>query len=260
MRYLAFLLLFFSSRLLQSQTTDPELDKKYTPNENSPFNMTQINRDGGGSEKEVSFGNSLKYTPTMLIRQKLYFSYERRLFKPVTIILGVGKAFGGDFIQGTYLGSLGLLGGAGNNVIDLSTLYNNSDYYDSSVLLSGGLRVYFSGTAFDGGFFEFFYRRETFEYHVQSKVGDYPLIGDNRLFYRMNGYSLGYGYQFIGGKKNKLVHEIAFNLGFKVVNYTEFDKITGSGSTPYKVIRTDKELSVNLYPAINFSYSFGFGF
>ena len=34
------------------------------------------------------------------------------------------------------------------------------------------------------------------------------------------------GYQFIGGKKNKLVHEIAFNLGFKVVNYTEFDKIT----------------------------------
>lgn len=257
---IVFLLFLFVPVCMQSQMVDTELDKKYTPNENSPFNLAQIKRDGGITEPEITFANSLKYCPTMLIRRKLYFSYERRLFKPLTLTIGAGKAFGGDFIQGTYLGAEGLLGGSSNNVVDLSTLYVYSNYYDSGFLLSAGLRLYFSGIAFDEGFVEFFYRHETLDYLLENNVSGYPVIGDNRLEYNMNSFSLGYGYQFTSGKKNKFTHEFALNTGYKFFTYTQFDKISTSGSSPYKIVRSNNVISAKLFPTINLSYSLGFGF
>ena len=154
MRYLAFLLLFWFPA---SSITNyrPGARQKYTPNENSPFNMTQINRDGGGLKKKYPLETAWSTQPCWYARNFI-LAIERRLFKPVTIILGVlGKAFGGDFIQGTYLEALDFWE---EQAIMLLTY----QHYTTTPIITIPVFFYreafgfiFSGTAFDGGFFEF---------------------------------------------------------------------------------------------------------
>ena len=105
----SFCIIFFALALavvdVNGQTAPVnELDPKYTPNSTSPFSR-QRNKRGQYEETEVTIKNAIKFCPTMLIRQKAAFFYERKIIEGFSINVGIGKAFGPDFIQNNYFTS-----------------------------------------------------------------------------------------------------------------------------------------------------------
>jgi hypothetical protein len=239
--------------LAGAQVKDHEMDRRYTPNANSIFN----NLLRKPNEKVAAdFKNSIKICPTMLIRQKAILFYERTLNDPITLHIGIGKAFGEDFFQdvGLSLGSFD-----DNDVLDPSVMVLNSDYYDSGVLLSAGARIYFNETAFEEGYIDFFYRRESMSYRMASKQNGIRVEGSTIAEFRMSAFYFGFGYGWVGGSNSNFTHDIYFNFGLKQFSVPKYVKNQSANGEQY-YRRSSETISVRLLPALNVGYIFGIGF
>src|ERR1041384_2823795 len=91
---------FFFCQVSQAQTTEQELDNKYTPNQNSIFNnLLKKGNSSSSSSDDIEIKNSVQFCPTLMFRQKVGLFYERELGGPLSIVVGVAKAFGNDIFQ-----------------------------------------------------------------------------------------------------------------------------------------------------------------
>jgi hypothetical protein len=240
---------------MHSQVTEPELDKKYTPNESSIFN-TLLKRNESSSSPEITFYNSLRFCPTMLIRQRIGILYERKIFDGLSLGIGAAKIFGNDVFENANLALQGL---DEQKVLDPNTMFANSVFSPVRPLLMGSLRLYFGSNAFDGSYIELTYKNQKLDYALNSTINTYKVDSDNVVHMNMNGYTFGYGYSWTGGKKNKITHDFFFNVGIKLVNYTRFELVNvNSFVSMYK--RTNEEVTMRILPSVNIGYSFGFGF
>ena len=266
--YLLPLLLFCMFLNLRSQTvTDNELDKKYTPNSTSIFNKFTKKSNGtySSSSPEVTFSNCIKFNPLLFLRQKIGIFYERKITGGLSVVGGIGKAFGPDAIQNfAYeINVSGLNSPPGN--LSPSQIIGFSNYFSSGVLLSGSIKIYFSGNAFEESCVEFNYRRETMNYLLDPlKSKPYIIDGENLAKFKMSQFSFGYCFSGVTGKNNNIINEFYFNFGMKLFTFTEFETyrntLAGSTTTESFIRTSGLNGSFKLVPSLNVGYSFGFGF
>jgi hypothetical protein len=249
-----------SGRGLAQTPGGNELDSKYTPNSSSVFNNSvRKNNDPNGSA-DISFHQALKFSPTLLARQKVALFYERG-FGAVTACLGLGKAFGKDILQD--IGFTAFTDFYDAKVLAPGDIVNNSIYYGSGLYASFSMKVFFSGTAFDGGFVEFNYKKDKFSYYLNPTVDSRRITNGNVVDFTMNAFSFGYGYAGVSGVHSNITHEFFFNSGIKLFNISRFDKVdtnNGSGNVDMTYRRSSQDIKARLLPTLNIGYVFGFGF
>ena len=73
--FIGFLSLNFFVTAQVVNERDNELDKKYTPPQNSIFNNLNVKNNQSSSGREVEIKNAIKFCPTLLLRQKVAFFY-----------------------------------------------------------------------------------------------------------------------------------------------------------------------------------------
>lgn len=253
--------LLCSSSFAQDKEPVPEnpLDKKYTPGNNTIFNMQGSKNPLRTSDVIVK--NVIKFCPTMLFRQKVSFYYEREIIKGFSMQVGVYKAFGDDVFQKTFFGLKDYT--SLSDVINPSQLLRNSKFYSSWPGVSLSSRYYFSEFSFDEAYIELAYRYEKMNYLVDPTVNAYRVEGSNTASFKMNALSFGFGFMLMAGTKSNISHEFFINFGIKYFKYTQFDFVLVKDAVSNKeVYRKSESLEqkAKLMPAINIGYSFGFGF
>jgi hypothetical protein len=257
-----FLSFFLNAQVINER--DNELDKKYTPPQSSLFNNLNVKNNHSSSGNEVEIQNAIKFCPTLLLRQKVVFFYEREITKGFNINGGLGKAFGEDPFEKIFLELLS--NNYENKQLSAGELLASAKYDDSSPFIAVGFRIYYSGNSFDGGFVDFNYRYERRDYILNPTVnnGSYRIEGSNRASFKINAFSFGLGHTFVGGQKNNITHELFLNFGIKLIKFPEYKKFdnvvtqTGNIETVYR--RTTAEISARILPSLSMGYVFGFGF
>ena len=249
----------------QAVIIDNEMDKKYTPNQSSLFNnlIKKSNDNSSSSTTEITFSNTIRFTPTMLFRQKVFVTYDRKLYDGLALSLGIGKSFGIDYFQNLNIDIQDF--NTTNNALNASEIVNqlNSTLDGGSPLLHASLKVYFRGTAFSESYMEFGYRYERLDYTLNPTVNSIKVEGRATASFKMSALSFGYGYSWAGGSSGKITHDFYINTGIKFFNYTSFDKFhigTGSQHSDYVYRAGVVDLSFKIIPSINMGYAFGFGF
>lgn len=263
--FIGFLFLNFFVTAQVINERDNELDKKYTPPLNSIFNNLNAKTNKSSSGNDVEIKNAIKFCPTLVLRQKVVFFYEREITKGFSINAGLGKAFGEDVFEKTFFDEFSLADNYEGKYLSAGALLENSKRDDSSPLISIGFRIYFSGKSFDGGFVDFNYRNERVDYVLNSTtVNSYRIEGSNRASFKINAFSFGFGHTFVGGQKNNITHELFLNFGIKLIKFPEYKKfdnvVSQFGNTETVYRRTAAEVSARILPAFNMGYVFGFGF
>lgn len=247
----------------QTELPKNELDNKYTPNASSMFNNLVKKSYDQNSYTEVEFKNAVKYFPIALARQKVFFTYERALYKGLVVSGGLGKAFGRDVFQNAFLTS-SLSGFNEITYMSPDDALTNATYLNSRPFIQLGGKIYFSGNAYEEMFMEINYRRERINYLLSPMIGSNRIEGENDLAFKMNAFSLGFGYTGVSGEKNNIVHEIYFNFGFKTFKFTQYDlvgiqnPVTLKNELIYRKV-ADSFISARIVPTINIGYCFGFG-
>lgn len=261
--FIGFLSLNFFVTAQVVNERDNELDKKYTPPQNSIFNNLNVKNNQSSSGSEVEIKNAIKFCPTLLLRQKVAFFYEREITKGFSFNVGLGKGFGSDIFERTVLDILSI--DDKSEYLKAGRLLKNSKYDDSSPLISAGVRIYYSGKSFDRGFVDFNCRTERVDYILNStKIDGYTIEGSNKLSFSVNAFTFGFGHTFISGQKNNITHELFMNFGikfFKFPEYKRFDNVVSQyGITETIYRRTNAEVTARILPSFNMGYVFGFGF
>ena len=246
---LTFLFITTFSKVIQGQEAieDPniKLDKKYTPNQNSVFSSNSKHSGSAVSSGDITIKNLVKFCPTALFRQKAILYYEFDLINGLTLNAGVGKSFGEDFFQKTYLSTL--LVDVNANRLSLDNVFNNSTYTSGSIFLTGGIKYY-----------------EKMDYTLNANVNSATVIGDDRVMnFKVSSFNFGYGYTMLSGPKNNFSHEFFMGCGVRFVTYSEFEMSTNFSSSynaSQTYTKTGGELKARIFPSVNMSYLFGFGF
>jgi hypothetical protein len=235
------------------------LDDKYALPPASPFNTSNKNKSENSSE--VTIKNTVKYCPTLLLRQKTGFFYERKIGDAVSLTLGVGKAFGKDIIEAEGMDAFSLR----NNIPGSAApgiVIKYAEYAGSSPFFAVGLKLFYFGEAFNGAYVDLSYKHERMDYTVGEQISSYKVTGAKDASYTMNGFNFGLGFEAVSGKKNNITHD--FNMGFGFKNYmcTEFKEyqVPSGYSTTKEYRRSAAEIQLRVAPAMNISYSIGFGF
>jgi hypothetical protein len=264
-RYNITIFLFvFSLSVGKAQTDLPknELDTKYTPNASSMFNNLVKKSYDENSYTEIEFKDMVNYSPTMLVREKIFFVYERDVYKGIALTAGLGKAFGKDFVQNAWH-TLNISNFSDITVLSPQQALSNCSYLGSGPLMQLGSKIYFSGTTFDEAFFEFNYRYEKINYLLNTPIDNRRIDGENDLSFKMSGFSFGFGYTTVTGEKSNLVHEFYINFGLKTFKFTHYDllsvknPVTDKSELIYR--KADDFLSTRILPSMNIGYAFGFG-
>ncbi|MBA2610596.1 MAG: hypothetical protein H0U95_01405 [Bacteroidetes bacterium] len=255
-----FVLIFRTVLSVAQINPENELDKKYRPSENSIFNsLNKKNEKSYSSSIEIK--NGLNFCPTALFRSRVLFYYEREIYKGLVFNIGVGKAFGKDFLQYTYFATFN--SGHLNNTLTPSDILGYSSFSGSSPYLSVHLRLYYSGKAFDGGYVDFNYAHERTDFLLNSRIYDWPVNGSRNGSFTMNAYNFGFGYTYTGGRKNNFIHEFFTSFGTKFFTLSSFERVDGTtsiGSPNSYYRKISFETYARIFPAVNFGYIFGFGF
>lgn len=235
-----------------------DLDKQYTPPTSSIFNSAP-------KKGEITAKNAFKIMPTMAIRQKIVGYYEREITKPITLIAGIGKAFGDDVFQKAFLT---VFTGWDNpdEKIFAEEILSNSKYTESTPLLMIGLRSYFGKRIFDGGYLDITYRNETMTYKfndIYLKDKNYT-SGIKTVDFKMHHIALGFGHSSKFGPNDKMVQEVFIQIGLKLITYNEIVKREipppGNNGVTINYERSGSYITENIVPAINIGYAIGFGF
>jgi hypothetical protein len=240
------------------QVSYQEMDTKYTPNATTVCNNLLKKNNSSTGTGDQAFKNNIQFCVTALMRQKLLFLYDFDLGKGFTISAGVGKAFGKDVFQNGYLSFN--RSSLDTKVLDPGNIFLYSTYSGSSPLLQAGLKLYFDGSSFDGGYVNVLYRHEVLNYTLNTEVGTFPVNDpDNSVSFKMNAFSFGFGFTSLTGNKDNLTHDFFINIGIKYFSYTTFEQFSNPGFIP-EYRRQPFDSKAKIMPAVNIGYNFGFGF
>jgi hypothetical protein len=265
MKNIFLIVCFFSSAYFTAQNNQGgnELDKKYTPPENSIFNSANKSNVTTRGSNDITIKNAIKLFPTMLFRQKVLFAYERSIVNGFTLQFGIGKSFGKDFLELVYFqlkdDSYDV------NSPSFSNIMSSSNYSSSSPYIAFGAKAFFSGISFDGMYAELNFRSEKIDYTlVQNKIDGYPVTGSTRFSSTYRSVNFGLGYAGYSGAKNNITHDFYIQIGIRSYQSPIYQKYEVpfsqyGGSTIYYQ-NTNQTESGRLLGTVAMGYVFGFGF
>ncbi|HQQ93984.1 MAG TPA: hypothetical protein PLQ93_05480 [Bacteroidia bacterium] len=239
-----------------------DLDFKYQPNSNSIFNRANTRNDKESADQGKHFSNVVKFHATALFRQKILFSYNRKISGNLVGEISLGQAFGPDFFQNAYM-SVFLNNYGTNQILSLYDLMPLCSYSSSSPYIGAGLRIYMQDDCFEGSYVSLQYRREKAEYLLDKLNSGYAVTGSNIAQFRMTGFSLAYGYTWFSGKSNTVFNEFEMGFGIKFFEYTEFGVDDSNNTYPNYTTyyyNTGNTQTAKIIPSFNLSYAIGFGF
>jgi hypothetical protein len=219
---------------------------------------TSVPRIDSLSLKPTFLKNRIKFYPTMLIRVKPFFAYERTLRKHMSIQLGIGKAFGKDvFLESNF----NINRGPSGNFLSPAELLSYAKYYNSTPLITGGIKIPFRN-GYDENYITVSYLFEKINYELNSGSQIVVFYDPKLTSFVMNGVNASFGHTFIRGKNKHIIHEIFISAnvsGYRISTFEAFN--------PYPLLHTNilyyKKAEGNINKILygfSFGYIFGFGF
>ncbi len=247
-----------------------DLDGKYTPDKASLFNSST---DASSSSKGdgTSIKNVISFDITNLARSTASFYYERALNKIIAAQVGMGAMFNKDEIQQTFI-PVGLAifnsnqNNYGSNSISLTDVLKNSSYNSSGIFLAGGLKLYVSGTAPKGVYFQvgvtYAVSNLLFNSSTYNSYYSYPVSGPPNIAVKNLNFNFTWGYQFVVGVgKVKFVNTVYAGIGIKKISYNGISETTttnSNGNTVYSYM-VDANPSTVVVPSMIIGFSLGVG-
>ena len=272
----------FCGSLVFSQTQESvglpnDLDGKYTPDKTSLFNSsTDAYNTGSRNSDEVRIKNVISFDISNLVRSSATVYYERALHKILSVQVGIGSLFAKDQVQQTFI-PVGLAVFSeqnGNNTYtnssatSLTDILKNSSYRSPGIFLAGGIKLYVSGTAPKGIYFQVgtTYAVSNLLFNSANFTGynGITVQGSPNISVRNLNFNFTWGYQFVFGVgKVKFVNTVYAGVGLKRITYTgvaEYNGVynysTGITSPSYYQIGSDQSVIV---PSMILGFSLGVG-
>lgn len=287
--YTLFLVLFLaSSSFVFSQThkvdeatgLPNDLDSKYTPDKNPLFNSSSdVYTANSKNSNDPGIKNVVSFDIVNLGRSQATFYYERAINKILSAQVGIGTTFAKDQIQQTFI-PVGITVFANNNENNynnttngssrsLTDILKGSNYSSSGIFFAAGIKLYVSGTAPKGVFFQvgttYAVSNLLFNQNNNNNYNGYPLVGSPNITVKNLNFNFTWGYQFIVGVgKVKFVNTVYAGIGIKKITYTDvvdypsyYNSNTANYTTPYTGI--DGTQKTVVMPSIIVGFSIGMG-
>jgi len=277
--HVLFLVLFLScSSFIFSQTQESaglpnDLDSKYAPDKTSLFNSSA---DGKSPSKSDGAGikNVISFDIVNLGRGAATFYYERAFNKILAAQVGIGTTFAKDQIQQTFV-PVGLAifsnrdnsyNNTGGNSWVFTDILKASTYRSSGIFLSAGIKLYVSGTAPKGIFFQIGTTYAVSNLVFNPNYNNYnnnTFHGSPNIIVKNLNFNFTWGYQFVVGVGNvKFVNTVYAGIGIKKITYTDvvdYNSVYNNGvySTPYTGI--DGTQKTAIMPSIILGFAIGVG-
>jgi|GEM_PF-4712858 len=264
-----------------------ELDNKYTPDKTSLLNSSTdayITSYRGSNESNIK--NVVSFDITNLARSTVSFYYERAFNKILAAQVGIGATLAKDEVQQTFVpvglsvfsnGDDNYNSATGGTTETLTNILKQSSYTKTGIFLAAGLKLYVSGTAPKGIFFQVgttyavsnlqftenngnvLYTTNSSGAPIAGPLTSVPIIVKNLNF------NFTWGYQFVVGVgKVKFVNSVYAGIGIKKITYTNvvdynsnYNSNTGAYSTPYTGV--DGTQKTAIMPSLIIGFSIGCG-
>jgi hypothetical protein len=255
-----FVQVFISSLLSQADTT------RAIP-ENTIFSEREklaFNRD------QAYFNNVVKFDPTMLIRNIVFFGYDYYFSNDIALSVGAGYAYGFDPLLRINPSSTAVFGGVGTeNYFNLSTIVNVKKNLNNGFAFQLAGRQYFEkdDDYMPGGYVELGYKFYYYDFSFSASdffnSTGFILKNNQPIRIASSVLSASYGYQIHTTGKIKIVNDFVFGVGYRL---SAINEITKTDYINYIGGNTAKEAAVYANKVsfggivINFCYTIGFGF
>jgi hypothetical protein len=261
-----------------AQTPGNDLDDQYTPKGNELFSGKTKTASGRSlAELSVAF----KAVPFELLRGSAVGELEIKVAKASSIVFGLGYSVLQDRILKAFNSGVG--GPPSSSFLTSATMgyammLENSTFSKGGPYLSIGYRKYIKEIKFNFGYYRQreddgislngWYRSISFSMNSMNytidttkNYGGLKIRGSNKVAIKSFFLLSGYGYSFVLDKGKRTVHDFFVNLGFRVMQTTNFKVTEDYDPNTLQIIQYYSPATTVkfLFPSIHFGYSLGFG-
>jgi hypothetical protein len=234
-----------------------ELDKKYEPQ--WPASKEEPRR-------AANHKTAVLLDPTLFFRKIAALHLEHCLGESFSLQGAMGFSYGIDrlLVAGQSLDTdLNLFG----SDVSLSQLLASSSEESGKFYCSAEARFYlFNEDYLRGMFFSFLFRRNGFDMTINPTVLERETQatarpGLSRQVSVTSNYFYGsYGVSGKAGKRDNIVHQLRFDIGFRVTKYSRYKIETNSGYSMWNTSASQKEIVYTGGTASTFAFSFNISY
>jgi hypothetical protein len=246
---------------LSQNDNSRNLDEKYTPNDNSIFNV--FARPGSRSSYlNTSYQNYITFCPTLMARQKIVFAFEHCLNNRIRINAGIGRSFGTDLIRRAGLNYTESYSLSFSDNLSEADIMQYGSFSKGGFILAGGIKFIIKSPDENTSIYlSLNYRHDRLNYVLPATISIYDVIGDNSAKINLNVLSGGMGYILTNTVQKRFTHEIFVLANCTVSSFTNFQLQTGSlqNKNTYKMNDQNPLITKPSF-GVSFGYALGFGF
>ncbi len=249
-----------------------QTDSSSTIPENTVFNARKkvaLNREA------AYFENVIKFEPTMLLRNCVFFGYDRYIKNDFAISVGAGYCYAFDpLLKNNPSNDVIFESEPFTEIISISQILNVKSKYNAGFAAQIAGRGYFERDDYlPGGYAEIGCR---FSYHSFSftpedflKSTGYILKNNQTASLGTTAFTASYGYQLHTTGKIKMVHDFVVGVGYRISAINEIIKSDSYYNTTIGSITGQQVVKEGtMYESkvtfggfmINVGYTIGFGF
>jgi len=278
--FFIFLFLFSVCNAQTDSSKTRAEDDKYTPAGTDLFSIAKTNgKNGSRASEGLSF--AVKAVPFDLMRGNFLIQTETKIQDNMSIIFGIGYNVMNDFVLTNFNESL--FGSSPTTYLGMSDLISQATYVKGGVVVQLGFREYMKKLRLNSNRYTYFHDKDndgrplndwykdigfkfskaTYEIDTMYTFKGKKVKGGNTLETRSFYLLSGFGYSFATNGKMKMVHDIYFNLGIRLISYTKYllsyDYNINTQQT-IEFYQKNTARSISLFaPTLHIGYSFGFG-
>lgn len=253
-----------------SQDGGNELDKLYTPAENSPFSE-RVNRSGGGYHAK----NYIRFKPFLLTRGIFATYYERTFADAIGLEFGLGTSFFPDYFMTTgiiaeNMLNLNFVAETDYLVKSVPDIYAEGQFESavsqpaiSGLFLNAAIKFYYSGIIFDdlGMAFDFRYMRQNFVWREarEDELTESTFFRNHAMsFDHLNFNIVQSVFSTYSWGSVTMNHEFYYGIGARLYYYKPalFDN-NNFGSERYVEQSTETARSVSFTYIMGYNIAFG---
>lgn len=259
--FIVFFVQIFTGSMLSQTDTARAIPESTVFNER---NKLAFNRD------QAYFNNVVKFDPTMLIRNIVFFGYDHYFLNDLAISIGAGYAYEFDPLLRINPSSTAIFGAVDvERYFDFSTLVNIKKKFNTGFSLQLAGRRYFEkdDDYLPGGYaelgYKFYYYDFSFSANDFFNSTGFILKNNQPIRIASSVLSASYGYQIHTTGKIKTAHDFVFGIGYRLsaineITQTDYINYIGGSATKEATVYESK-ISFGGF-VFNFSYTIGFGF
>jgi hypothetical protein len=277
-KYLFFIVFVLSIKLIMAQkdsnTSQSDLDKRYTP-AGSIFSNTKSNsKNNRGLFESTDLSYGIKFMPVELIRGNLVFENEINISNSSNITCAIGYNIFESYLAKS---NVSLLYDSPLSSLSPNEAMSTGTYQNGGAFFSIGFKSYaedfqdlnffFSdGKPFNGLYSFIRYERYSYNYLVAPLVDNVPVSGSRAFKITNNHINYGIGFSVVRDGKVKTIHDFYLGTGLKIFSYNNFKKQTvsnsntGASASIYTMEYVDVGKNTSVDFSLTFGYSIGFGF